>query len=109
VSSPLLIAGTVIAIPSLEFHSLTGALYPAYIAPRDKDPLGITGLVLLMSFMPPYLAMCFIATTRLSSVMHRNLKTILPAGFELEGMVYRWSMGGPWLWPDTFFNILVSV
>jgi len=95
VSSPVLVAGAVIAIPSLVFHSLTGALYPADIAPWDKDPLEITGLVLLMSFMPAYLAMCFVATTRLSRVMHRNLKTILPADFELDGMVYRWGKGWP--------------
>ena len=95
VSSPVLIAGAVIAIPSLVFHYLTGALYPAHIAPWYKDPLEITGLVLLMSFMPAYLAMCFVATTGSSSVMRRNLKTILPAGFELAGMVYRWGMGWP--------------
>jgi hypothetical protein len=95
VSSPVLIAGAVIAIPSLVFHSLTGALYPAYIAPWYKDHLEITGLVLLISFMPAYLTICFVATTRSSSVMHRNLKTILPAGFELGGMVCRWGMGWP--------------
>ena len=94
-SSPVLIAGAVTATPSLVFHSLRGALYPADIAPWDKDPLEITGLVLLMSFMPAYLAMCFVATTRLSRVMHRNLKTILPADFELDGMVYRWGKGWP--------------
>jgi hypothetical protein len=56
VSSPVLVAGAVIAIPSLVFHSLTGALYPADIAPWDKDPLEITGLVLFMSFMPACLS-----------------------------------------------------
>ena len=95
VSSPVLIAGAIIAIPSLVFHSLTGALYPADIAPWDKDLLELTGIVLLMWFMPAYLAMCFVATTRLSRVMHRNLKTILPANFELDGMVYRCGRGWP--------------
>lgn len=95
VSSPVLIAGARIAIPSLVFHSLTGALYPADIAPWDKDPLEITGLVLLLSFMPANLALCFVATTRLSRVMHRNLKKILSANFESDGMVYRWGRGWP--------------
>lgn len=102
-SRPVLMVGLLIALPSLIFHILTGAIYPVDIEPWDKDPLEITGLSLLMSFMPAYLAMCFVATTRLNSCTHEDLRRLLPADDDAASMFYRW---GKW-WPAALVLALV--
>lgn len=89
----MLMIGLLIALPSLIFHILTGAIYPVGVEPWDKDPLEVTGLSLLMSFMPAYLAMCFIATTRLNSCTHADLGRLLPADYDAAALFYRW---GKW-------------
>ncbi|MEQ9023300.1 MAG: hypothetical protein RLN82_11160, partial [Pseudomonadales bacterium] len=56
---------------------VAGALFPSADAYLWGDSLEMTGIFLLLSLMPPYLLMCFLASLRSSLRFHEALQTLV--------------------------------
>ncbi len=89
-SHPVLLVGLTVFLPLIIVFSVSGALYPANVPPWSDNPIEITGLFLMISILPAYLAMCFTASLRMSWQTHSQISACLSSRAEHESLRSRW-------------------
>ncbi len=86
---PVLTVGGVLMVVLLIYQASMGMMFPTDAADLWGDKLEMTGVALLMSVMPPYLLMCFIASLRISMATYRTLRPLLDDETYLDRLQYR--------------------
>ena len=107
---PVFSVGVTTLVIMLGLSIGSGAVYPIDVYPYSLNALEITGVLLLLGLIVPYLLVCIMATTRLTNKVFETLKAELGEKFELVGPRYAsakyWNLAfGLCLLFGIFFNV----